>query len=658
MTDPSARLTLAAQFPEATPGAWKQLVLGVLRKSGVADEQAGPDDVERLLTTETYDGIRIRPLYTAASARATRIGVPGHAPFVRGRRPEGTNVDGWDVRALHTSPDPKVTAEAALTDLEGGVTSLWIRLGAGGLPVDGLADVLREVFLELAPIALDAGAATAEAAAALFAIAADRGVAPAALTGSLGADPLGLAARTGAAGPAADAAATAAVEAAVAAAAGLAVEVATSHPGLRTMVVDALPYHDAGGADAQELGLSLATGVAYLRALTGAGLELPAALRQLEFRYAATADQFATIAKLRAARLLWARVAEVCGAAPADRAQHQHVVTSSAMLTRRDPWVNLLRTTVACFGAGVGGADAVTVLPFDTRLGLPDDLARRLARNIQVLLQEESSLIRVIDPAGGSWYVESLTTELAEAAWAVFTEIERAGGLVAALGSGLVADRLDATWERRRDDLAHRRAPLTGVSEFPNVAETLPDRAAAPAPTAIPGVAAGAVAGAGGAGGAGGGLPVRHYDQDYELLRQRSDAHLAATGARPRIFLATLGSAAASTARGTFAANLFQAGGFETPNSGTGDDPAAIAAAFTASGARIACLCSSDKVYAASAAPVAAALRAAGAGRVWLAGKPGQRSASDAAAGVDGYVATGDDAVAILSTSLAEAGVA
>ncbi|WP_026239813.1 methylmalonyl-CoA mutase subunit beta [Parafrankia discariae] len=634
MTVPPVELALAADFPDSTRDDWRRLVLGVLRKSGVAGEDTAPGEAEELIATSTYEGIRIRPLYDAVDAAGVAgSGLPGLAPFVRGGRPQGANTDGWDVRALHTHPDPKAGGQAVLADLENGVTSLWLRLGPAGLPLDGLAEVLREVYLDLAPVVLEAGALTGEASAAFLALADERGVPASQLTGVLGADPLGLAARTGAAPD-------------FSVARALAPRVAAEYPRLRTLVVDARTYHDAGGSDAEELGASLATGVAYLRELTDAGLSVAEALGQLEFRYAVSADQFLSIAKLRAARRLWARVAEVCGAAPAERAQRQHAVTSSAMMSRRDPWVNMLRTTVACFAAGVGGADAVTVLPFDARLGLADDFARRIARNTQTLLQEESSLIRVIDPAGGSWYVESLTDSLAEAAWAVFTEIERAGGIAATLADGSLRARLAATWAARADAIAHRRDPLTGVSEFPNLGEKLPERPAAPTATVT----------AGGDGGPG--LPIITYDQDYEALRARSDAHTAATGARPAVFLATLGGASAFTARATFAANLFQAGGLATPDSGTGTDPAAIAAAFTASGAKVACLCSGDKVYAEWAAPVAEALRAAGAARIWLAGKAGPRAETDAAAGVSGYVFTGCNAVEVLRTTLAEAGVA
>ncbi|MGW2065924.1 methylmalonyl-CoA mutase family protein, partial [Streptomyces sp. NPDC001937] len=409
---------------------------------------------------------------------------------------------------------------------------------------------------------------------------------------------------------------------------------AKEYPGLRALTVDALPYHEAGGSAAQELGSSLATGVAYLRALTGAGLSVEAACAQLEFRYAATADQFLTIAKLRAARRLWARVAEVCGAADAG-AQRQHAVTSPVMMTRRDPWVNMLRTTLACLGAGVGGADSVTVLPFDHALGLPDAFARRIARNTSTILMEESHLARVIDPAGGSWYVERLTTELADAAWAFFQEIERAGGQAAALGSGLIGERLAATWAARSKDLARRKEPVTGVSEFPHLAERLVERKAAPA-----------------ADGASGGLPTVRRDEAFEALRARSDAHLAETGRRPRVFLAALGPASAHTARATFASNLFQAGGIEPVHDPASVDASTAAEAFATSGATVACLCSGDALYAEQADAVASALRTAGAQRVFLAGRPAEYP------GVDEYVFAGCDVVAVLSSVLDRMGVA
>ncbi|THA36226.1 methylmalonyl-CoA mutase small subunit [Streptomyces sp. A1277] len=614
---PADGLSLAAGFPDPAHEQWQSLVEGVLRKSG--KDVSGPA-AEEALSTTVEDGLITRPLYTSRDD-APDTGLPGFAPFTRGSKPEGSTTDGWGVRQRHAYTDPARLNEAVLTDLENGVTSLWLAVGgADGVPVSGLERALDGVLLDLAPIVLDAGAELDAAATELLRLHAERGVPAGQVRGSLGADPLGRAARTG-------------TEPELTAAVGWARRCAQEYPGLRAIVVDAMPYHEAGGSAAQELGASLATGVAYLRALTDAGLGLEEACGQLEFRYAATADQFLTIAKLRAARRLWARVAEACGA-PGTGAQRQHAVTSPVMMTRRDPWVNMLRTTLASLGAGVGGADAVTVLPFDHALGLPDAFARRIARNTSTILLEESHLARVIDPAGGSWYVERLTDELAGAAWAFFQEIERAGGQAAALGSGLVAERIAATWEARSKDLARRKEPITGVSEFPSLNERPVEREPLPA---VP---------------VGGGLPVVRRDEAFEALRARSDARLAATGSRPRVFIAALGPAAAHTARASFAANLFQAGGIEPVHEPVRVDASSVAEAFAASGTDVACLCSTDALYAEQADEVARALVAAGARRLYLAGRPGEYS------GVDEYVFAGCDAVAVLSSLLDRMGVA
>ncbi|OQR66043.1 methylmalonyl-CoA mutase [Streptomyces maremycinicus] len=593
---PDDGLSLAAEFPDATLEQWQRLVAGVLRKSGrdVSDAAA-----EEALSTALEDGLHLRPLYSAHDS-APDPGLPGFAPFVRGGRAAGNTAGGWDVRQQHTSDG------AVLADLENGVTSLWLLLGDGGIPVTSLGRVLDGVYLDLAPVVLDAGSAVESAARELLRLYEERGVAAEAARGNLGADPLGHEARTGRGYD-------------FAPVAGLARRCAEGYPGLRALTVDALPYHEAGGSAAQELGCSLATGVAYLRELTEAGLPVEQACAQLEFRYAATADQFLTVAKLRAARRLWARVTEVCGAAAG---QVQHAVTSPVMMARRDPWVNMLRTTVATLAAGVGGADAVTVLPFDHSIGLPDAFARRIARNTSTILIEESHLSRVVDPAGGSWYVERLTDELAHAGWEFFQRIERAGGQAAGLRSGRIGQDLADTWKARSAKLAKRREPITGVSEFPNLAERPVERAPAPAPRS-------------------GGLPRVRRDEVFETLRARSDAHLAATGSRPRVYLAALGPAAAHTARLGFAANLFQAGGIEPVSAGS----------FADSGATEAVLCSSDALYEEQAATAAQELRDAGASYVLLAGRPGEYP------GVDAYVFAGCDAVAVLCAALDRMGV-
>jgi methylmalonyl-CoA mutase len=602
-------LVLAGEFDAATRDQWRELVAGVLRKTG---RDGLPDPVEEALTATVATGVTVAPLYTAEDAAdlPTAVGVPGLAPFVRGSRagaePERGVPGGWDVRQRHAHPDPAVTKEAIAADLENGVTSLWLVLGEGAIPVDALGDVLSDVLLDLAPVTLQGGVPAAEAFLSMV-----EGRTDLAPGSSLGLDPLGLQASTG---ERQDLSGLADVA-----------RRAAAHDGLRSVVVDATVFADAGASAVEELGCSLAAGTDYLRALTEGGLSVDEAFAALEFRYSASADQFTTIAALRAARRLWDRVGEVSGASAEARAQRQHAVTSSVMTTRHDPWVNLLRTTVACFAAGVGGADVVTVQPFDAALGLPDAFSRRIARNTQSLLVEEGHLARVLDPAGGSWYVESLTDQLAQAAWDWFTEIERAGGFPAALDSGLVRDRIAAAWDARAERLATRKDAITGVSEFPNLAEVLPSRepAADFRPTGD------------------GGLPRVRAAQEFEELRDR-----AASADRPaRVYLATIGPVAKHTARASFAGNLFQAGGLETP-SGDGVE------GFADAGTTVACICGTDKDYAGTAAELAAALRAAGATQVWLAGKP-----ELAVDGVDDYVFARCDALSALRRVHAELGI-
>lgn len=550
------------EFPSASREQWRELVDAVLAKTGASFDS---------LVTRTYDGIELQPLYTLDDALPPYALAPAK--------------QGWDVRQRHAVPDPV----ALMNDLEGGVTSLWL-----ALPASSLERVLDGVYLDLAPIVLDGDV---EAARAMLRIYDQAPVLADEVRGNLALTPSGSSLD-------------------------VIKQACRQFPSLRTVVVDALPFHDAGGSDSEELGASIALGVSYLRALTDAGLDVAQAFAQLEFRYAATADQFTTIAKLRAARRLWARVAEVSGA---DVPQVQHAVTSSAMMTRRDPWVNMLRTTVATLAAGLGGADAVTVQPFDAAIGLPDEFARRIARNTQNLLLEESHLGEVIDPAAGSWYVEKLTDELSVAAWAWFQEIERAGGLPSA--RGVVASRIAETWAARSARLADRSDPITGVSEFPNLAEKPVVREPAPELRTD-------------------GLPRVRYAQAFEELRDLADAQPE----RPQVFLATLGPVAAHTARATFAANLFNAGGFATPNAGPTKTADEVAEKFKASGAKIAVVCGSDSSYADLAVPTVEALRAAGAERVLLAGKK-----SDAQ--VDGHVYLGCPALEILNNTFDFLGV-
>lgn len=611
-----------------------QLVDRLLAKNRPAGEGSPEDAVAKLRTT-TYDGIVIEPLYTRDDVAAlTPAGYPGFSPFTRGRTATGTRTGGWDIRALISV---RPGTPQATDELQRGATSILLRLADDEMLDRELLDsVLNGVFFDLAPITIDAGRQWATVARLLTDAWASSKVDPAVVRGSLGADPLGLYAAVGGGGATADFD----LDAQLADVASWATTVRSSYPNVQVLTVDGARYHNAGSSDSEELGLLLAAATTYLRMLVGDGVPVAEAFGLIELRIAATADQFATIAKVRACRRLWGRVAEAAGVASAAKASPLHAITSTAMMTRYDPWVNLLRTTVACFSAGVGGADSITVLPYDDLIDADgSELGHRLARNTQSVLALESNLTKVIDPAGGSWYVEARSEELAAAAWRQFQSFEAAGGFRAAVDSGLVTSSIDASWKQRLHNLASRRDPITGVSEFPNIAEQFPT---VEAPAGDPSD--------------GHGLAVHRYAEIYESLRQRVDRHAAATGSRPSVFLASVGAPAATTARVTFAKNLFEIAGITTitaSSSGAGRiEPEAIAAEFAASGSTVACICSTDAVYAEHSVAVATALAAAGAASIYLAGRPKDLMQSLYDAGVDHFIYVGCDVAVTLANLL------
>jgi methylmalonyl-CoA mutase len=355
------------------------------------------------------------------------------------------------------------------------------------------------------------------------------------------------------------------------------------------------------------------------------------------FRMAADADQFLTIAKFRALRKLWARIADACGVAP--KAAYVTAETAWRMLTRRDPYVNMLRATMATFSAGLGGADSIAVLPHTAALGLPDAFARRVARNTQLILLEEANLAKVADPAAGSGAIEDLTSNLCKIAWSQFQTIEAAGGIWAALERDLVQKNVAMVRAERQKAVARRKDAMTGASEFPNLHEEPADvldvaPLAAPQETVI-GVKIAP-------------LPRLRLAEPFETLRDRSDQILKASGQRPRVFLANLGSAADFTARATFAKSFFEAGGIEAVDSEGFSDPSVLAAAWKASGTALVCICSSDKVYLQQAVGAARALTAAGAKHIYLAGRPGEQEAALRDSGIADFIFAGGDVLQLL----------
>ncbi len=535
-------LALADPSDGHTRAEWEAAAAAVLRKGRRLADDDADSEVWARLTRTTLDGVPVPPLGTpelldglVTSGRPTRVG-------------------GWDV----------VTRPAdngqALADLDTGATALWVAADAE------LRTLLDGVMLDLAPVVLDgANADQARSFAALL-----TGTTPAVGT-NLGADAAG----------------------------DHLVDVAgvAHEAGVRAAVVDGTTVHDRGASDVQELGYAMAVLAGALRTLTGAGFSVADAAGRLDLRLAATDEQFVTIAKLRAARRLCARVLELSGVeGPAP--VRIHAVTSRPMLSVRDPWVNMLRTTVAAFAAGVGGADAITVVPFDSPLGAPDAFGRRIARNTSHLLMSESHAGRVADPAGGAYAVEKLTDDLALAAWEELGRIE--SDSMAALD-----ERIAEVVARRDEEVAHRTRPITGLTEFPNLAEQLPVRE-------------------------GRGDDVRRYGAAFEALR--------AEPASASVFLATMGTVAAHTARASFATNLFAAGGVTVDVAGATDGVESVLAQY--SGQAVACLCGTDAAYAEWGTELVDALRAAGVRHVVVAG------AADV--GADDRCYAGMDALAFL----------
>lgn len=585
---------------------WRSGVAGVLAKSTRRDPADLPAEPDRLLDSPTYEGFPIRPLYTSLDALPEPT-LPGQWPYVRGGDAHRDVKTGWRVaEAFPANGSAAAEANGALLlALTEGASALVLRVGGAAAELDRL---LEGVFLDLVPVVLDAGADYVAAADAVLALLTDLDDDQRSrLSVDLGGDPLTAPLSARSAPSVADVVAVAA-------------KVTGYDGGVRAITVDGPAFHDLGANASWELAGSIAAAVAYLRLLGEGGIAAGDALRQISFRYAADDDQFMTIAKLRAARQLWARVAEVVGE-PNAGAARLHSVTSLPMMAQRDPWVNMLRTTLAAFSAGVGGADTVLVHPFDVAIpggfpGTAASFARRIARNTQLLLLEESHIGRVLDPAGGSWFVEDLTKALAEQAWKHFQDIESRGGFEAA--RDYVVRQITEVADRRTDDIAHRRTALTGVNEYANLAE----------PPLPQGDSVNQVA---------------RYAAGFEGLRNRSDGFLDKTGSRPKVLLVPLGPLAEHNVRTTFATNLLASGGIE-----------AVSDARGAGSLKVAVICGTDARYATEASAAVDAARTAGASHVLLAGP--EKAVAEADSKPDGYLTAKIDAVKALSDLLTRLG--
>ncbi len=613
MTD---QFPLAAEFPPTDHAEWRRLVEAALKGA----------PFEKRLVSQGYDGLRIEPIYARAA---------GLNP-VAGRTPGAP----WALMQRVDNPDPTAANAQALEDLENGASGLTLVMAgsihANGYGLDSSPETLKRA---LDGVQLDAGitidfnlSPPARSAVQHFAaLVRSRKVAPASVDLRAAINPLGgLAAFGTSPRPWSELSRSFAY---------MLRDLASQGFGGPFAVADGRIIHSAGGSEAQELAFAIASGVEYLRALVANDVPLEGARALIYFRLAADADDFLTIAKFRSVRKLWARIEQVCGLVP--KPAYVAAETAWRMMTRRDPYVNMLRTTIATTAAGLGGADSIVALPHTVALGLPDAFARRVARNTQLILLEESNLAKVADPAAGSGAVEDLTAKLCATAWTQFQEIEAAGGLWAALEHRLIQQKVAAVRAERQKAVARRKDALTGASDFPNLHEKVAAVLAVPPAPPSQEIAATITTDL---------LPRIRLAEPFEALRDASDRMLAKTGGRPKVFLANLGRLSDFTARATFAKNFYEAGGIEAVTSDGFRRQAEMVAAYKSSGAKLACLCSSDKVYEAQAADTAKALSAAGA-TIHLAGRPGEHEAAWRQAGVKMFIYMGCDALSTLQAA-------
>ena len=678
---------LADGFPEISFDEWR--------------EKATGDDPSVEVVTELEDGVEAKWLYTREDELAPDpAGLPREKPFVRGTR-AGRH---WQVRQTSDHPERTAANREILEDLMGGVTEVTVRFdeaarrgfdpsspefiaerGIDGTAIstlDDLSEVLQGVFLDVAGIALDAGASFLPAAGLLAGLWQENGIGPDQALGSFRADPIGTLARDGSL--------PFSPEEGLALAAGLAVGTSREYDNVRSLGVDTSIYAEGGATAAWELAIALSTGLEHLRATETAGLGPGETAAQIEFTLDVGPDQFLEMAKFRAIRRLWSRVLEECGVAEGRRFSATYAHTSHRMMTWIDPWVNMIRVTTAGFAAGAAGADGLTITPFDQPLGHPGYLGRRIARNTQTILQDEASLGRLADPLAGSWYGESLTDQLARAAWERFQAIEAEGGMLAALASGMISGVLAEAADHREEEMLHREKVMTGVNEFPILAEdgvervridrkdlaardsrrladkpgvdcsslteTDPDQVLDRAVSlAVAGARIDEIQDA---------LATEETDFDalklrpdaapFQRLRLAADAFVKQHGENPKMYLACMGPISSHVAQANWAKSFFESGGIETVPSGPLPGNDELAEKFKEGGFKVAAVCAGKDAEPEQVKDLVEKLRQAGAVWVYMVNSSPELNS---VAGADEVVKDGVDMLEVLGGALGMVGV-
>jgi len=657
------KMRFASDFSDVSFDEWKSAAEKALR---------GGDP--GALNTPLYEGFAVKPLHArdATMPLARRSGPVGASPYIRGYAPAEPSRP-WSMIQLLDHLDIEEANRQLREDYENGVRSFWLQFGGnvpyggafiGARKVETLERVFEGVPLDDIAIYVSGGFDSVPGAGLVAALIEKHGAPPSKIRGSAGLDPFSLIAASGYVPAERNRVLSDSLDTAT--------YFREKGYGWRPFLVSGRVWHQSGGSAKEELGYTLAAAVAYWRGLIDAGWSLEEAANAIGFVLTADADLFLTIAKFRAMRALWARVTEAAGIGP--RSPSVIAEMSFRMMAERDPYVNLLRATAATFGAGVAGAEAILLIPFNTRHGTPDAFARRMARNTHLILQEESQIGRVADAAGGSAYAESLTHTLAANAWDTFRTVEAEGGLMAALESGTIGRALTDVALRRRSSLARNREKITGVSSFPDLDEeplfsrpedlaidttALDDEGEIPVlPPANRGKRFAAIVDAASRGATVKGLEracetlMERFDfiplvmertaEPFEQLRVASDRALSRVRSRPPIFLANLGALANYNARSSWAKSFFAVGGIEALDEGGFSDLESLVRSFQRSPAPVACICASDKTLG-EMNGVATALKEGGAVAVYLAAPPSVLAslAEDQKRGIDRIVYDG-----------------
>ncbi|MDP0497190.1 MAG: methylmalonyl-CoA mutase family protein [Verrucomicrobiota bacterium JB024] len=676
-------LNLLEEFAPVDYAAWKAAAEALLKGA----------PFEKKMLTPTPEGITLQPIYRQEDMEGLEHleSFPGEFNFSRGATDDGYLQNPWKIAQELPYGLPEDFNKAALEDMQRGQDALNIALdiasqtgknpdeaaagevGACGLSLSTLEDIkkaFKDVVPEAVNINLQSGVGGLPLMALLVAWLKEQGKEAKSLQGGINLDPIGVLARSGSL--------PVSLDEAFADMAALVTYCKDNAPGFAAVGVSTLPYANAGASAVEELACALATGTLYLRKLLEAGVEINDAAKAIRFEFALGANFFMEVSKLRAARILWSKIVSEFGGDREAARMKIHGRTGLWNKTVHDPYVNMLRTTTEALSGVVGGVESMHVGAFDEIIEEPTTFSRRIARNTQIILQEECELRAVIDPAGGSWFIENLTDQVAKSAWAIFQEVEKEGGIVAALTSGSIQKRIGKTNDGRIKLLTQRRASLVGTNLYPNLKEkplggklpdfamvkkqrveavkaaakdvdvsTLADRdaglidrlAAAAAQGASLGALFKALHAEAGEAPAVTALPSVRGAQIFEEMRAAADAYTEANGHGPKMFLTTMGPLRKHKARADFTSGFFEVGGFDiSAADGYASVEDAVAGA-KASGAKLTVVCGTDDAYVEFVPAFCKALKAEAPDmKIILAGDPGENGPAYTEAGLDDFI--------------------